>query len=40
LAIALLTIVFAGAVWALGHMYTEKRSTRILTLPTARVFIP
>jgi hypothetical protein len=37
---ALLTIVFAGVVLVLGYLYTEKRSTRIPTLPAARAFIP
>jgi hypothetical protein len=40
MASALLTIVFAGVVLALGHLYTEKRSTRIPILPAARVFTP
>ena len=37
---ALLTIVFAGEVLVLGHLYTEKSSTRILTRPMARTFTP
>jgi hypothetical protein len=31
LANALLTVVFAAAMFVVGHLYIEKRSTRILT---------
>jgi hypothetical protein len=34
LASALLTIVFAGVVFVLGHLYTAKSSMRVPTLPT------
>ena len=32
LANALLTVVFAGAMFVVGHLYIEKRSTRIPTI--------
>jgi hypothetical protein len=33
LANALLTVVFAATIVVVGHLYIEKRSTRIPTMP-------
>jgi hypothetical protein len=40
LASALLTLVFAAVMFVVGHFYTENRSTRISTIPTAQAFMP
>ena len=39
LASALLTMVFA-AMFVVGHLYIEKRSTRVPTIPAAQAFVP
>jgi hypothetical protein len=40
LASALLTMVFAALMFVVGHLYIEKRSTRVPTIATAQAFVP
>jgi hypothetical protein len=40
LASALLTMVFAALMFVVGHLYIEKRPTRIPTIPAAQAFVP
>ena len=39
LANALLTMVFAAFMVAVGHLYIENRSTRVPTIPAALAFV-
>jgi hypothetical protein len=39
LANALLTMVFAAVMLVVGHLYIEKRSTKIPTIPAAQAFV-
>jgi len=40
LASALLTMVFAALMFVVGHLYIEKRSTRIPAIPAAQAIVP
>jgi hypothetical protein len=40
LANALLTIVFAAVMFAVGHLYIENKSTRIPAIPATQAFMP
>jgi hypothetical protein len=39
LANALLTVVFAAAMFVVGHLHIEKMSTRVPTIPSAQAFV-
>ncbi len=39
LASALLTMVFAALMVVVGHLYIEKRSTKVPTIPAAQAFV-
>jgi len=40
LANALLTVIFAAAMFVVGHLYIETRSTGVRTIPSAHAFVP
>ena len=40
LASALLTMVFAALMFVVGHLYIEKRSMSVPTIPAAQAFVP
>jgi len=39
LASALLTLLFAAVMFVVGHLYIEKRSTKIPTIANANAFV-